>query len=48
MAVCARIGMRTFGAPAPIKGLLKKSGCTPENFLAAAKAQIANSRRQAE
>ncbi len=44
----ARIGMRTFGASAPIKDLMTKFGFTPENALAAAKAQIANSRRQAE
>jgi transketolase len=44
----ARIGMRTFGASAPIKDLMTKFGFTPENVLAAAKAQIANSRRQAE
>jgi transketolase len=43
-----RIGMRTFGASAPIKALLTKFGFTPANVLAAAKAQIANTRRQAE
>ena len=44
-----RIGMRTFGAPAPIKDLLTKFGITPEKVLAAAaKAQIANTRRQAK
>ena len=41
----ARIGMRTFGASAPIKDLLKKFGFTPEKILAAAKEQIEISRR---
>jgi transketolase len=40
--------MRTFGASAPIRDLLTKFGFTAENVLAAAKAQIANSRRQAK
>jgi hypothetical protein len=40
--------MHTLGAPAPIKDLLRKSGFTPEKVRAAARAQIANSRRQAE
>ena len=40
----AIIGMRGFGASAPYKDLLKKFGFTPENVLAAAKAQIAASR----
>jgi transketolase len=47
-ATGAMIGMRTFGASAPIKDLLMEFGFTPEKVLAAAKAQIANTRRQAE
>jgi transketolase len=35
------IGMRTFGASAPLKDLLKKFGFAPETIVAAAKAQIA-------
>src|SRR5437763_11607082 len=31
------IGMRSFGASAPLKDLLKKFGFTPENVVAAAK-----------
>jgi transketolase len=42
----ARIGMRSFGASAPIKDLLTKFGFTPEKVLAAAKDQLAKSRRQ--
>ena len=42
----AKIGMHTFGSSAPIKDLLTKFGFTPEKVLAAAKDQIANSRRQ--
>ena len=42
----ARIGMHTFGASAPIKDLMTKFGFTPEKVLAAAKEQIAKSRRQ--
>jgi transketolase len=34
------IGMKTFGASAPLKELQKKFGFTPENVIAAAKAQI--------
>lgn len=34
------IGMRTFGASAPLKELLKKFGFTPENIVAAAKHQM--------
>ncbi|TDJ71852.1 MAG: transketolase [Proteobacteria bacterium] len=34
------IGMRTFGASAPLKELQKKFGFTPENVVAAAKAQL--------
>jgi transketolase len=36
----ARIGMRSFGASAPVKDLLTKFGFTPEKLLAAAKQQI--------
>ena len=41
----AAIGMHTFGSSAPIKDLLKKFGFTPEKVLAAAREQIANTRR---
>jgi transketolase len=34
------VGMRTFGASAPLKELQKKFGFTPENVVAAAKAQL--------
>ena len=40
-AAGAKIGMRTFGASAPIKDLMTKFGFTPEKVLAAAKEQIA-------
>src|SRR6266478_1716706 len=36
------IGMKTFGASAPLKELLKKFGFTPENVLAAAREMFAN------
>jgi transketolase len=36
--------MKTFGASAPLKELQKKFGFTPEHLVAAAKAQLANSR----
>jgi len=36
-----RIGMKTFGASAPLQELLHKFGFTPENVVAAAKAQVA-------
>jgi transketolase len=36
-----RIGMRTFGASAPLKELLKKFGFTPDHVVAAAKQQLA-------
>jgi transketolase len=36
-----RIGMRTFGASAPIGDVMKKFGFTPAAVIAAAKAQIA-------
>jgi transketolase len=35
------VGMRTFGASAPLKALATKFGFTPEHLVAAAKAQIA-------
>lgn len=38
------IGMHTFGASAPLKALQKKFGFTPEQVLAAAKAQLARTR----
>ncbi|MEX5214562.1 MAG: transketolase [Nitrospiraceae bacterium] len=37
----AVIGMRTFGASAPLKELQRKFGFTPEEIMAAAKAQVA-------
>ena len=40
----ARIGMHTFGASAPLKGLLIRFGFTPAKVLAAAKQQIAKSK----
>jgi len=43
----AKIGMRTFGASAPIKDLLTKFGFTPERVLAAAKEQIALAKEKA-
>ena len=42
----ARIGMHTFGASAPIEDLMTKFGFTSEKVLAAAREQIAKSRRQ--
>jgi len=39
-----RIGMKTFGASAPLKELQRKFGFTPENVIAAAKAQLAKAR----
>ncbi len=36
------IGMKTFGASAPLKELLKKFGFTPENVIAAAREMLAN------
>lgn len=42
----AKIGMHTFGSSAPIKDLLAKFGFTPDKVLAAAKEQIAKSRRR--
>ena len=43
----AKIGMRTFGASAPIKDLLTKFGFTRERVLAAAKEQIALAKEKA-
>ncbi len=42
----AKIGMHTFGSSAPIKDLLTKFGFTPDKVVAAAKEQIAKSKRQ--
>jgi transketolase len=42
----AKIGMHTFGSSAPIKDLLKKFGFTPDKVEAAARDQIARSKRQ--
>ena len=42
------IGMRSFGASAPLKDLQKKFGFTPENVVAAAREQVRLSRRQQE
>ena len=42
------IGMRTFGASAPLKELQKKYGFSPEQVVAAARQQIELRRRQAE
>jgi transketolase len=41
----AKVGMNTFGSSAPLKDLLAKFGFTPEKVLAAAKEQIARSKR---
>jgi transketolase len=38
------LGMRTFGASAPLKELQKKFGFTPDHVVAAAKAQLARAR----
>lgn len=38
------IGMKTFGASAPLKALQKKFGFTPENVIAAAREQLAKKR----
>jgi transketolase len=37
----AIVGMHTFGASAPLKGLLTKFGFTPENVVTVAREQIA-------
>ena len=42
----AKIGMHTFGASAPLKDLLTKFGFTPEKVVAAAKEQIAKTKRR--
>ncbi len=42
----AVVGMHTFGSSAPLKDLLTKFGFTPEKVVAAAKAQLARSRRR--
>jgi transketolase len=39
------IGMRSFGASAPLKDLLKKFGFTPEHVVAAAREQLRQARR---
>jgi transketolase len=41
----AKVGMNTFGSSAPLKDLLAKFGFTPDKVLAAAKEQIARSKR---
>jgi transketolase len=38
------IGMRTFGASAPLKALQEKFGFTPDRVLAAAKEQVEKTR----
>ena len=40
----AKIGMRTFGASAPLQELQKKFGFEPEHVVQAARDQIARSR----
>lgn len=40
----ATVGMKTFGASAPLKELQKKFGFTPETIVAAAKEQLAKAR----
>jgi transketolase len=42
----AKVGMHTFGSSAPLKDLLTQFGFTPEKVLAAAREQIANSKRK--
>jgi len=42
----AVIGMHTFGSSAPLKDLQTKFGFTPENVMAAAKAQVARSKHR--
>jgi transketolase len=41
----AKVGMTTFGSSAPLKDLLTKFGFTPAKVVAAAKEQIAKSKR---
>ena len=43
----AVIGMKTFGASAPLKALQRKFGFTPEQITAAAKEQVAHARNRA-
>jgi transketolase len=40
------IGMRSFGASAPLKDLMKKFGFSPEHVVAAAKEQLQSARRE--
>jgi len=47
-ATGTKIGMHSFGSSAPIKDLMAKFGFTPEKVLAAAKDQIAKSKRHAK
>jgi transketolase len=42
----AKIGMRSFGASAPIKDVMRKFGFTPQNVLATAKEQMAKPGRE--
>ena len=39
------VGMRSFGASAPLKDLIKKFGFTPEHVVAAAREQLQLARR---
>jgi transketolase len=39
------IGMRSFGASAPLKDLVKKFGFTPEQIVAAAREQVGMARQ---
>jgi transketolase len=41
------IGMRTFGASAPLKDLQQKFGFAPESVVAAARQQVARARERA-
>jgi transketolase len=41
MLLCAVVGMHTFGASAPLKGLLTKFGFTPEHVVNVARDRIA-------
>ena len=43
----AKIAMNSFGASAPVKDLYKKFGFTPDKVVAAAKQQLARSRKPA-
>lgn len=42
-----RIGMRSYGASAPLKDLQKKFGFTPDDVVAAAKEQLARDQQRA-